>query len=157
MRMAKFALILAVPILLAAPTAHAQSTAADKAALADVPPPVTRDAPSQGTTVPGVVVKGKSMPKTKCKPNDRACIIAIAKAVWDQYPEQTKLYCSQEKMRALNKRANMEAFFAGNASQVVLDSDYMPPALEVVCAYGELKARDEKAATPKPAANEAAP
>ncbi len=154
--MAKFALFLAVPLLLAAPAAHAQSTAADKAALADVPPPVTQAEPAKGTTVPGVVVKGTPMPKTKCKPNDRACIIAIAKAVWDQYPEQTRMYCSQEKMRALNKRANMEAFFAGNASQVVLDSDYMPPALEVVCAYGELKARDEKAAaTEKPAVDDA--
>ena len=56
--MAKFALFLAVPLLLAVPAAHAQSTAADKAALADVPPPVTQDAPAKGTTVTGVVVKG---------------------------------------------------------------------------------------------------
>ena len=144
--MAKSALVLSIPIVLAAFAAHAQTPAADRAALADIPPPPSAAAPpTQGSTVSGVVVNGKPLPKSKCKPNDRACVIAVAKLVWDQYPQQTKMYCSQEKMRALNKRANMEAFFAGNASQVVLDSDYMPPALEVVCAYGELKARDEKA------------
>ena len=149
--MAKAALVLSIPVWLAASGAHAQTPAADRAALADVPPPASEAAPpAKGMTVSGVVVNGKPLPKSKCKPNDRACIISVAKLVWDQYPEQTKMYCSQEKMQAMVKRANLESFFSGNASPVILDSDYMPPALELVCAYGDQKARDAKKAAEKP-------
>ena len=153
--MAKSALVLSIPtipIVLAAFAAHAQTPAADRAALADIPPPPSEAAPpTQGSTVSGVVVNGKPLPKSKCKPNDRACVIAVAKLVWDQYPQQTKMYCSQEKMQAMIKRSNLQSFFSGNAVPVILDSDYMPPALELVCAYGDQKARDEKKAAEKPA------
>ena len=90
-----------------------------------------------------MVVNAKPLPKSKCKPNDRACIIAVAKLVWDQYPKQTAIYCSQEKTRAMVKRANMESLFSGSPGQVILDSDYMPPALELACAYGDQKARED--------------
>ena len=153
--MAKSALVLSLPIWLAAFAAHAQ-TPADRAALADVQPPVSEAAsPAQGSTLPGVVVNAKPLPKSKCKPNDRACIIAVAKLVWDQYPKQTAIYCSQEKTRAMVKRANMESLFSGSPGQVILDSDYMPPALELACAYGDQKAREEKGA--KKAAEAPAP
>jgi hypothetical protein len=145
--MAKPALVLSIPIWLAAFAAQAQTPAADRAALADVQPPAFEAAPpTQGVTVPGVVVNGKPSPRSKCEPNDRTCIIAVAKLVWDQYPRQTAIYCSQEQTQAMVKRSNMESVFAGDAAQVILDSDYMPPALEAVCAYGDQKARDEKAA-----------
>jgi hypothetical protein len=121
----------------------------DAAALADVSPPAPAARPA-GTTVPGVTVTGKHGPTAKCAPKDKACVLAVAKLVWDQYPEQTKLYCQQEKMRSFAKRANLESIMSTGSSPFIADSDYMPPALEVVCDYGAEQAK-AKAAADKPA------
>src|SRR6201999_3373255 len=83
---------LAAPLLLVVLAAQAPSP--DAAALADVTPPSPH---ADATTVPGVTVNGKQQPPPKCKPKDEACVIAVAQAVWDKYPEQTKTYCQQER------------------------------------------------------------
>ena len=152
---------LALALSAAAPGARAQTSASDTvlppappspdaAALADVPPPAPGARPAAGTTVPGVTVTGKHGQAAKCAPKDKACVLAVAKLVWDQYPEQTKLYCQQEKTRAFTKRVNLESVMSTGSSPFIADSDYMPPALEVVCDYGAKQAKAKAAEKPAP-------
>jgi hypothetical protein len=104
-------------------------------------------ATADSTTVEGVTVKGRHAAPPKCAANDKDCILIVAKALWDQYPEQTQRYCLQEENRAWTTRFNLQAMPtndpAGNDNG---RSSQVAPALKAVCDYVTEQAKAKKAA-----------
>jgi len=104
-------------------------------ALADPPAPATTA--DAKTTVEGVTVTGKLPTGKNCRETDKACLLVVAKQIWDQYPHEIALYCQKERMRAFSNRMNKEALF-GNSDMPGTEtniSSRLPAALEVVCSY----------------------
>jgi hypothetical protein len=89
------------------------------------------------TTVGGVTVIGKPPSGKRCRETDKACLLVVAKEIWDKYPREITLYCEKERMRRFTDRMNKEAMFGNSDTPGVetnIDS-HLPPALDVVCSY----------------------
>lgn len=111
----------------------------------------------ESTTVGGVTVTGKHLQLRKCDPKDQACILTVAKALWDQYPEQTQRYCIQEENRGWTTRMNLEALPSNDPAGADNGrSAQVAPALKQVCDYVADQAKAQKDAA-KAAKTTAAP
>jgi hypothetical protein len=130
-------LILPLALILSGPPAFADPPLTAPPAAATAPQVSPANTAGNRTTVEGLTVTGRLLGGKRCRETDKACLLVVAREIWDKYPHEIALYCQKERMRAFSDRMNKEAMFGtGDTPGVDTNiSSRLPPALEIVCSY----------------------